>query len=348
MVESAASKPCTTGRLAEHFDLELAGDREIVIEGVCALTPGREQRLTFAESAHQREAALASRASLLIVPPELADIGAPALLVSDTPRLSYARMAVLFERPLPAAGIASGAVVAPSARVAASASVGPNAVIGQRVVVDDGVSVAAGCVIEDDVRVGAYSRLGPRAVLRSGTRIGERVLIGAGVVLGDRGFGLVPGPDGLETVPQLGGVHIENDVEIGANSTIDRGAIDNTIVRAGARIDNQVHIAHNCVIGAQTVIAGCTGIAGSCTIGAGCMIGGGVGIGDHVSIADGVIITAASQVPKSIDAKGVYSSTFRAMPARVWRKRLALFRALDRIEARLARVETRNGISGDS
>ena len=166
-------------------------------------------------------------------------------------------------------------------------------------------------------------------------------------MIGARGFGLVHNGGGWEAIPQMGGVEIGDDVEIGAGTTIDRGALEDTRIAPGVKIDNQVHIGHNCVIGAHTVIAGCTGIAGSCTIGANCMIGGGVGIGDHVSITDGVIITAASQVPKNIEDSGVYSSTFRAMPAGTWRKRLALFRQLDRIEQRLRRVERDAPSSGD-
>lgn len=353
MGRSSASMRYTAEELAGRFELELVGDGGAIVDGVCALDPGREHGLSFAESARQRAVLLASRASLVIVPRELAaalDSSAPdtpVLLVADNPRLSFARVATVFEREAPAAGIARSAVISPSARIDASVSIGANVVIGQRVAVDADAVIGAGAVIEDDVTIGAQSVIGPRATIRPDTVIGRRVRIGAGAVLGERGFGLVPGPAGLEPVPQLGGVRIEDDVEIGANSTIDRGAIDDTILRTGVKIDNQVHIAHNCVIGAHTVIAGCTGIAGSSTIGAGCMIGGGVGIGDHVTIADGVIITAASQVPKDIEAEGVYSSTFRAMPARVWRKRLALFRALDRIEARLKRVEKTNGISGD-
>lgn len=333
--------------LARRFELDLAGDGEVVADGVCALEPGREHGLAFAETARQRASAAASRASVIIVPRELADLGAPAVLISATPRLAFAHVAAVFDRRRPAPGIAEGAIVASSARIAASASVGANAVVGERAIIGDGVAIGAGSVIDDDVVIGRDCELGMRVAILANTTIGERVRIGAGAVLGERGFGLVPGPAGLKPIPQLGGVRIADDVEIGANSTIDRGAIDDTVVHRGAKIDDQVHVAHNCVIGEHTVIAGCTGIAGSTRIGARCMIGGGVGVGDHVTIADDVIITAASQVPKDIAVEGVYSSTFRAMPARSWRKRLALFRALDRIEARLTRVETNNGISGD-
>lgn len=347
MADSTTSTQHSAQELAQRFGLEYVGDGDVTVDGVCSLSPGRRGGLGFAESARQRARVAASQASLVVVPPELADLQAPALLISDTPRLVFARVAAVFERPALAPGIGPGAVVAASARVAASASIGANVVIGERAVIGERVAIGAGSVIDDDVAIGADSVIGTCVAIRADTRLGSRVRIGSGAVLGERGFGLVPGPAGLEPVPQLGGVRIDEDVEIGANSTIDRGAIDDTVVCAGAKIDNQVHVAHNCVIGEHTVIAGCTGIAGSTRIGARCMIGGGVGIGDHVTIADGVIITAASQVPKDIEVEGVYSSTFRAMPARSWRKRLALFRALDRIEARLKRVETTHGISGD-
>lgn len=347
MVGTGASIRYSAKTLAERFGLELLGDGSVSLDGVCALSPGREHRVTFVETPRQRDIAAASRAGLVIVPRELADIDVPALLVSDTPRLSFARVASVFERPAAEPGVAAGAVVAASAEIAASVSIGANAVVGERVVVGEYASIGAGSVLDDDIEIGAHCVIGAQATLVAGTSLGERVRIGAGAVLGERGFGLVAAPAGLEPVPQLGGVCIENDVEIGANSTIDRGTLDDTRVRNGAKIDNQVHIAHNCVIGAHTVIAGCTGIAGSCVIGDCCMIGGGVGIGDHVTIADNVVITAASQVPRDIEAEGVYSSTFRAMPTRTWRKRLALFRALDRIEARLKRVEASNRLSGD-
>ncbi|MGN8157215.1 UDP-3-O-(3-hydroxymyristoyl)glucosamine N-acyltransferase [Salinisphaera sp. RV14] len=347
MADSTASTRFRAADLARRFGLEMVGDGDVMVAGVCSLDPGHEHGLGFAETPRQRQRVEASRAALIIVPRALADIDRPALLISDTPRLSYAHVATVFDRPSPAPGTAASAVVAASARVAASASIGAHVVIGERAVVGAGVVIGAGSVIDADVSLGADGVIGSRVTICANTRVGARVRIGSGAVLGERGFGLVPGPAGFEPVPQLGGVCIEDDVEIGANSTIDRGAIEDTIVRTGAKIDNQVHVAHNCVIGQHTVIAGCTGIAGSTTIGARCMIGGGVGIGDHVTIADGVIITAASQVPRDIAVEGVYSSTFRAMPARSWRKRLALFRALDRIEARLKRVETTNGIAGD-
>ncbi|WP_423820784.1 UDP-3-O-(3-hydroxymyristoyl)glucosamine N-acyltransferase [Salinisphaera sp. SPP-AMP-43] len=345
--EEIQSSGYSAAALAERFGLALAGDGSARVSGACALTPGRKGGLAFADNPRRSALVAQSAASIIVLPSELAELAPSAALIAESPRLMFARIAALFERPSPVSGIAASAVVDPSAVIDPSASIGAQAVVGAHCHIGSHTVVGAGTVIGDDVTVGERCVLGARVSLLPGSRLGARVRIGAGAVIGERGFGLVPGPAGLEAVPQLGGVVIEDDVEIGANSTIDRGALDDTLLRSGVKIDNQVHIAHNCVIGSHTVIAGCTGIAGSCVIGERCMIGGGVGIADHVTIADGVVVTAASQVPKNIDSEGVYSSTFRAMPAHSWRKRLALFRSLDRIEARLKRVETTNGISGD-
>lgn len=346
--DTATARSIRVADLAAAEGLSVRGDGETRIDGACALSPGRVGALTFAESNHHRKALAETAASAAILPPSLADAFAGAVIVAEQPRLMFARLVRVFEPAIAPAGIAASAVVAPSAEIAGDVHIGAQVTIGDGAQLGAGVVVAAGAVIGDGVVVGAGSRIGPRACLLDKTRVGERVTIAAGAIIGERGFGLVPGPAGLEAVPQLGGVIIGDDVEVGANTTIDRGALDDTRIETGAKIDNQVHIAHNCVIGAHTVIAGCTGIAGSCRIGSGCMIGGGVGIGDHVTIADRVTITAASQIPKSIERAGVYSSTFRAMPAGQWRRRLALFRALDRLDGRLRRVEKIHRLAGDT
>lgn len=315
---------------------------DTVITGVCALSPGKPGCIAYAEDATHATALGASAATAVVVPPVLAERRDTACLVTDQPRLIFARIAALFDTPRPAAGIHESAVIGTRTRIHESASIGARAVLGDGVIVSENVVLDAGVVIGNDAVIGADTRIAANTSIAAGVTIGARVTIEANAAIGGRGFGLVHNGTGWEAVPQLGRVRIGDDVEIGAGSTIDRGALDDTVIGAGVKIDDQVHIGHNCVIGAHTVIAGCTGIAGSCVIGAHCMIGGGVGIGDHVRIVDGVIITAASQVPKDIDAPGVYSSTFRAMPAKGWRKRLALFRKLDRMELRLRRIERGN------
>lgn len=344
--ETADRKLYSASELSRRFDLRLVGDDHAMVDGVCSVVPGRPYGLAFVDNVKRLTALSQTQASIVIAPAPLDHVDSPAILVSSTPRLAFARVAALFEADRPLPGVAASAVVDERAMVSDSATLAANVVIGAAHV-GASVVIGAGTFVGDDVEVGDHSVIGPNVTLLPGTRLGQRVRVGAGAVIGERGFGLVPGPEGLEPIPQLGGVCVGDDVEIGANTTVDRGAIDDTVLEAGVKLDNQVHVAHNCKIGAQTVIAGCTGIAGSCTIGKRCMIAGGVGIGDHVTIVDDVTITAASQVPKSIDSAGVYSSTFRAMPARHWRRRLALFRALDRLEARLSKIETKSGVIGD-
>lgn len=342
---SATAAPMVTlSSLAERFDLtQQGGAADAPIFGVCALAPGRPDHMAFAETAAHFSALDATRASAVLTTPELAEAATVPVLICASPRLAFARIAALFEPPMPAAGAHPRSEIDPSAEVHASASIGAHAVVGAAAVIESGVVIAANTVIGPGAHIGRDCRIASNCSIGFGVRVGSRVSIEPNAVLGARGFGLVHNGSGWEPVPQMGSVRIGDDVEIGAGTTIDRGALDDSVIGRGVKIDNQVHIGHNCVIGEHTVIAGCTGIAGSCTIGSHCMIGGGVGIGDHLSIADGVIITAASQVPKSIEHGGVYSTTFRAMPARIWRKRLALFRQLDRIEKRLRQVERKNG-----
>jgi len=339
-VADTADSLFSLARLAERFGLALS-EREgaVVVTGVCALVPGEAGRISFAADESRRHALTRTAAAAVIVPPALADDCPVPALVANDPKLAFARIAGLFEAPNPAPGVHPSASVDTTAVIDASASVGAQAVIGAGSEIGARTVIGAGSVVDPDVYVGADGVIASHVSIGRRTRIGAGVRIEANAAIGSRGFGLVHNGDGWEAIPQLGGVRIEDAVEIGAGTTIDRGAIEDTVIGNGVKIDDQVHVGHNCVIGAHTVIAGCTGIAGSCTIGSHCMIGGGVGVGDHVSIADGVIITAASQVPKNIDVSGVYSSTFRAMPAGIWRKRLALFRQLDRIERRLRRVE---------
>ena len=337
---AASTAPAVTlAMLADRFDLVTRGDAQTQIRGVCALDPGLPGCIAFAENASQLNAIRHTQATAVVCPAPVADEANISALVVKQPRLAFARIAALFDRPKPDAGIDERAVVAASATVDPQASIASNAVIGENAVVAAGAVIGANTVLGDRVHVGVDTRIASNCSIGDDVSIGARVSIEANAVIGGRGFGLVHNGSGWEPIPQMGRVRIADDVEIGAGTTIDRGALDDTVIARGVKIDNQVHIAHNCVIGEHTVIAGCTGIAGSCTIGSNCMIGGGVGIGDHVTIADGVIITAASQVPKNIDRGGVYSSTFRAMPATGWRKRLALFRQLDKIERRLRRVE---------
>lgn len=323
----------TLGEIAQRFNLTLRGngDREVV--GVCSLAAGAPNRLGYISDASHQGALAQTTAGAVIVNSNLAAAcpEGTAALIAEQPKLAYIKVAALFLPAAPAAGIHASAIISEHAQVDPSASVGPQVVVATGAVIAANVVLAAGCVIDEYAQIGELSVIGANASIGREVTLGQRVHVGPNAVLGGRGFGLEHDGKGWQAIPQLGSVSVGDDVEIGAGSTIDRGAIDDTCIGNGVKIDDQVHIAHNCRIGAHTVIAGCTGIAGSCTIGQMCVIGGGVGIGDHVTIVDNVMITGATQVPADILEAGVYSSTLRAMPAGQWRKRLAHLRKIDRI-----------------
>ncbi|HXI78688.1 MAG TPA: UDP-3-O-(3-hydroxymyristoyl)glucosamine N-acyltransferase, partial [Steroidobacteraceae bacterium] len=246
---------------------------------------------------------------------------------------AYARIADLLHPQAPAAaGIHASAVVAAGTRIPASATVGPLVVIEDDVEVGERVFVGPGCVVQRGARIGADSHLMTRVNLYPGVRIGQRCILHAGVVVGADGFGFAPNSGTWVKVPQVGSVLIGDDVEIGANTTIDRGAIDDTVVEDGVKLDNQIQVGHNVSIGAHSAIAGCVGISGSTSIGRRCMIGGGVGIAGHLSIGDDVVVTGVSLVTTSLKAGGSYSSGMPAVETRKWRRMVAQLRRLDRKE----------------
>jgi len=271
-----------------------------------------------------------TRATAVLVAAENAADCPVAALIDPNPYLAYALIAeLLHPQAPPAAGIHSSAVVAASARIAASASVGPLSVIEDDADIGERVFVGPGCVVQRGTRVGADSRLVARVNLYAGVRIGQRCIVHAGAVIGADGFGFALDAGTWVKVPQVGSVQIGDDVEIGANTTIDRGAIDDTVVEHGVKLDNQIQVGHNVTIGAHTAIAGCVGISGSTTIGQRCMIGGGVGIAGHLTIADDVVVTGCSLVSASIKQAGSYSSGMPTVETRMWRRMVAHLRRLD-------------------
>lgn len=332
----------TLGELARRFDLELvAGSNDTVVRGVCSLEHGSAERLAYADGKAHLAALQTTDAGAVIVPAELAEQAPRAALVAATPQLSFARIAALFDYCPVANGIHPTAIVHPDAHIGEGVDIGPNVVIGAESVIGASTRIGANTVIGDQVIIGESGRIGTNVSMGHRVRIGARVQIEPNAVIGARGFGLVHNGSGWESIPQLGSVVLGDDVEVGASTTIDRGALDDTVICDDVRIDNQVQIGHNCKIGAHTVIAGDTGIAGSCNIGANCMLGGAIAVNDHVNIVDNVMITGASQVAHDIDDAGVWSSTFRAMPAGQWRRLLARFRKLGHLDQRLKRLENR-------
>lgn len=334
----------TLGEIAVRYGLELAGDPGERVTGVAPLATATPGTLTFCTGAKFRRALAATRATAVVLPREMVAECPVAALVSSRPYASYARIAAGLHPPAPVLpGIAPGAQIAKSAAVAASAWIGPQAVIGEDVRIGEHCSIGPHCVIEDGVRLGDGCRLQARVFLGHGVLAGARCVFKPGCVVGADGFGFAPDVDGYVKVPQLGTVRLGNDVEIGANTTVDRGTIEDTVIEDGVKLDNQVQVGHNCRIGAHTVVAGCVGISGSTVIGRRCMIGGAVGIAGHLEIGDDVIVTGYSLVTHSLPGPGTYSSGLPAIAAADWRRAVARLHRLDPRKHKAAGGKPGNG-----
>ena len=326
----------TAATLAERFGLILRGDSAQRIDGVATLARAGAHQLAFLANPRYRNQLADSAAGLVVMREEDADGYAGNALIAKDPYAAFAKISALFDhRPAvspgihPSAAIDSTAVVSPEASIGAFVSIGPHSRV------DAGALVGPGCVIGEDCIVGAGSELVARVTLVRRVRLGQRVLIHPGAVLGADGFGLAMDHGHWLKVPQLGGVIVGDDCEIGANTTIDRGALDDTVLEDDVRLDNQIQIGHNVRIGAHTAMAGCSAVAGSATIGRYCLIGGGAGILGHLEVCDRVVITAMSLVTGSIHEPGEYSSGTPLMDNRSWRKSAARFKQLDAMARQL-------------
>lgn len=305
----------TLGDLIQALGGELAkGKADTLVTGVSASFSADPNEITFAEDAKTAEAAFAGRAGVIVLKPGLAQAGGGAAIIETRePRLWFARAAKLLSQRLPAAGVHPAAVVDATAELAEEVTVAATAVVGAGAKIGARSRIEAGAVLGDGVVVGADCRIYPRAVLYAGVRLGDRVVIHAGAVLGADGFGYVrENATGRYTqFPQQGGLEIGDDVEIGANSTVDRGALETTRVGRGTKIDNLVHVGHNCQVGEDVILVALTGVSGSSTIGNGAIIAGQVGIGDHAHVGPGVILGGQSGVfnGKSVTNEGLKPGT---------------------------------------
>jgi len=327
-------------QLAERCGAELAGDGDVVIDRVATLDSAGEGAIAFLSNPRYRGRLAGTRASAVIVAPGDAQATALPKLVTANPYAAYARVAAILHPPrAPAPGVHPTAVVAGSARVAASAAIGAHAVIGERTQVGERAAVGAGTVVGEDCTVGDDCLLYPRVVVYPRSAIGPRTIVHSGAVIGADGFGMAEQDGRWLKIPQLGRVVVGADVEIGANTTIDRGAIGDTVIDEDVKLDNQIQVGHNCHIGAHTAIAGCVGIAGSTTIGRNCKIGGAAMISGHLEIADGTVISAATGVFESIRSPGVYTGSFPALPHREWKRVAAAARRLRSILERVRALE---------
>jgi UDP-3-O-[3-hydroxymyristoyl] glucosamine N-acyltransferase len=331
----------TAAELADRFDVGFAGDATIRIEGIATLAGAGRRQLAFLSNPRYRHQLAETGAGIVVMREADAAAYAGTALIAQDPYVAFARIAALFDAPAPPQpGIHGSAVVDDSAEIDPGAEVGPFVVIGPRSRIGPGARIGAGCVIGEDCSVGEGSVLVARVTLVRRVRIGKRVLVHPGAVLGADGFGLAMDhrdddePHWIK-VPQHGGVVVGDDCEIGANTTIDRGAIDDTVLEEDVRLDNQIQIGHNVRIGAHTAMAGCAAVAGSAEIGRYCLIGGGAGILGHLTVCDRVTINAMALVTSSIDEPGEYASGTPLMDVRGWRKSAARFRQLDALARRM-------------
>jgi UDP-3-O-[3-hydroxymyristoyl] glucosamine N-acyltransferase len=328
------------GDLAERLGVELSGDPERRVHGISALKSTRPGTISFLVDAHYRKHLNGTRAAAVILPPEEREYCPVDALISANPYLAYARLSALFAPRFAAAEpIHPSAVVDPGASLGEGVRIGAHAVIADGVVLSDDVEIGAGTVVSQGTRIGADSRLMANVTVYHDCVIGQRVLIQSGAVIGSDGFGFArDGRDWIK-IHQLGRVVIGNDVEIGANTCVDRGAIEDTLIGDGVKLDNLIQVAHNVKVGARTVMAGCVGIAGSADIGEDCSLAGGVGVAGHLTIPPGTTVMAMSLVNNSLPESGIYASGLPAMERREWQRNAVRFRHLDDIARRLANVE---------
>ena len=328
------------GELASRFGCELDGDRNAAVDRVATLGNAGPTALSFFSNARLKEQLSSTRAAVVVLRPDDAADCPTARLLHDDPYAAYARIAAAIHPPRELRpGIHPSAVVDPTASVAATAQIDPNAVIGERCVIGERVLIGAGTVVGPDCTIGEDCRLLANVTFARQVSLGRRGLIHPAVVIGSDGFGNAMTPDGWIKVPQLGGVPIGDDVEIGAGSTIDCGAIDDTVIENGVRIDNQCMVAHNVRIGAHTALAAKVGIAGSTVIGKRCMFAGKSGTVGHGRICDDVTILGRGTVSKDIAEAGVYGASFTVEKARDWNRRVARFRRLGALFDRVKRLE---------
>ncbi|MBG6240974.1 MAG: UDP-3-O-(3-hydroxymyristoyl)glucosamine N-acyltransferase [Candidatus Symbiopectobacterium sp. Dall1.0] len=326
--------------LAAQLDAQLHGDGDIVITGVASMHSARSGQITFLSDSRYREQLTTTQASAVVVTEADLPYCKAAALVVKNPYLTYARMAQLMDTtPQPAQDIAPSAVIADDAVLGRNVAIGANAVIESGAELGDGVVIGAGCFVGKHARIGAGSRLWANVTVYHRVELGAQCLIQSGAVIGSDGFGYANERGNWVKIPQLGTVRIGDRVEIGANTTIDRGALDDTIIGDGVIIDNQCQIAHNVVIGDNTAVAGGVIMAGSLKIGRYCMIGGASVINGHMEICDKVTVTGMGMVMRPITEPGVYSSGTPLQPNKTWRKTAALVMSIDDMSKRLKAVE---------
>ena len=340
-------QPVTLAEIIAALGGDPHGDAALVIERIGPLMEADARTLSFLSNPRYQSQLATSAAACVIVAPAFADVAAArgATIVTPDPYLYFARLTQWWAartRPLAAARIHPSAVIDPSAVIGEGVDIGPLAIIDAGALIGAGARIGAHCVIERNAVVGAGTRLAARVTLGFDCKIGERCIVHSGAVIGADGFGFAPNDGAWEKIEQLGAVNIGNDVEIGANTCIDRGALADTVIGNGVKLDNLIQIGHNVRIGDHTAMAGCSAVAGSTTIGAHCTVGGAAMIIGHLTLADGVHISMGTAITRSIHKPGVYSGVFPFDDNANWEKNAATLRQLHSLRERIRALEKKN------
>jgi UDP-3-O-[3-hydroxymyristoyl] glucosamine N-acyltransferase len=332
------------GELAVRFGCELRGDPDVRVDSIASLSSAHAGSVTFLANPKLRPQLAETKATAVVLDAKSADACPVATLVAANPHATFARIAtVLYPRPVAPAGVHATAVIADDARIDPTAHIGPFVVIGPKAVIGARAIIGPHSLIEEGVVVGEDARLVARVTLCHHVQIGARAVLQPGAVVGADGFGFANDAGRWLAVPQVGTVILGPDVEVGCNTTIDRGAIGDTVLEEGVKLDNQIQIGHNCHIGAHTAMAACVGLSGSVTVGKRCMIGGMAGIVGHLSICDDVAVTGLTMVSHSITRPGVYSGGIPAEEQRTWQRIVGRLKRIDSMAKRLAALERATG-----
>ncbi|HPH05775.1 MAG TPA: UDP-3-O-(3-hydroxymyristoyl)glucosamine N-acyltransferase [Methylotenera sp.] len=334
------SQEYTLSDIALELGGRIVGDGTVSIARVASLSHAKQGDICFINDIKYQKAVAECQASAFVLRENDISLTQKPKIIVENPYVYFAKLSTLLNPPAKSAvGIAENVFIALTANVSASCSIAPNCYIGENVVLGDNVIVGAGSVIENDVFIGANSRLEPNVTIKQKCKIGDNCHIFSGAVIGSDGFGYAQENDVWIKIPQVGRVVIGNNVDIGANTTIDRGALDDTVIEEGCKLDNLIQIGHNCLIGAHTVIAGCVGIAGSAVIGKHCKIGGAAMILGHLEIVDNVTISSGSMITRSITTPGVYTALMPFQPHKEWLATASKIRHLDELANKIKLLE---------
>lgn len=326
----------TLAQLAYKIGATVHGNDSCSVSSLATLAIAGEGQIAFLSNAKYKSQLSSTKASAVIISPDMVEECPTNALVIPNPYVGFAKVAQLLDTtPNPASDIHPSAVVSQSATIGNNVAIGPNAVVEDGAILSDGAIIGAGCFIGKDASIGENTKLWANVSIYHRVKIGSDCLIQSNTVIGSDGFGYANDKGDWVKIPQLGSVIIGNRVEIGASTTIDRGALDDTIIEDGVILDNQIQIAHNVVIGENTCIAGCSVVAGSATIGKNCVFGGMVAINGHISVADGTMLTGMAMVTKSITQAGVYSSGIPAQTNKEWHKTNARINRLETMQKQL-------------